>query len=322
MIPRSLETVQLRLAAPHDDERIVEIANCREGHSVPLNVVRYRAECAEESREHPSERYVAMKDGQLVGFGTFHWAWWTGDPGIYAATVFVDPAVKRQGIGTHLFHRLRERLHLRGAYRLTDWVWENASSGRSFAAKLGLQETGLIVQDYLLKISEAEVSAAFPLKERFSRDGLRIAPLSELPREDPAFLRALQRLWTDAGEEPASPEERENAFDAWQQQTMQAAGLSPETHWIALEGELPVGTTFLRQLSADAYENDYTGVAISHCGRGIATALKLHAIRWAQQQGVTWFLTNSEINNHAMIAIHLRFGYRPGGRKVEVAGNL
>ncbi|MCW3051318.1 MAG: hypothetical protein JWN14_488 [Chthonomonadales bacterium] len=317
-----LETVELRLAVPQDDERIVEIANSRESNSIPLAVERYRAEYSEEDQEHPGERYVAVQDGRIVGYGSFHWAWWTGDPGIYAATVCVDPSRRRQGIGIHLFHRLRERLQLRGAYRLTDWVGEDASDGRGFAAHLGFQETGQIVQDYLLKISEAEVSAVFPLKERLSRDGLRIASLSELPHEDPTFLRALQRLWTDSGDEPASPEERENAFDSWQQQTMHAAGLSPETHWIAMEGEHPVGTTFLKQVSADAYENDYTGVALSHRGRGIATALKLHAIEWAQQQGVTWFLTNSEINNHAMIAIHLRLGYRPGNRRVEVAGNL
>jgi len=307
---------------PDNDERIVEIANCQAGHSVPLTAARYRAECAEENPEHPGERHVAMKGGQIVGYGSFHWAWWTGDPGIYAATIGVDPAWRRQGIGTQLFHRLRERLRMRDARRLTDWVWENASGGRGFAAHLGFQETGLIIQDYLLDIQEAEVSALFPLKERLSREGLRIAPLSELPREGPTFLRALQRLWTDAGEEPASLEERENAFDAWKQQTMHAAGLSPDTHWIAMEGERPIGTTFLKQLSADAYENDYTGVAMSHRGRGIATALKLHAIEWAQQQGVRWFLTNSEINNHAMIAIHLRLGYQPGSRRVEIAGDL
>lgn len=320
-MPPCLETLELRLAVPHDDERIVEIANSRESESVPLTVERYRAEYAEESLEHPGERYVAMQDGRIIGYGSFHWAWWTGDPGIYAATACVDPAGRRQGIGTRLFHCLRERLQLRGAYRLTDWVGET-SAGRSFATRLGFQETGQIVQDYLLKIPEAEVSALYAMKERLSREGVRIAPLSELPRKDPVFLRALQRLWTDAEEEPASPEERETAFDAWQQQMMHAAGLSPETHWIAMEGEHPVGTTFLKQLSADAYENDYTGVAIAHRGRGIATALKLHAIEWAQQQGVTWFLTNSEINNHAMIAIHLRLGYRPGGRRAEIAGNL
>jgi hypothetical protein len=57
--------------------------------------------------------------------------------------------------------------------------------------------------------------------------------------------------------------------------------MSAETHWVALNGERPVGMTFLKRLSEDAAENDYTCVAATHRSRGIATALKLRTIAWA-----------------------------------------
>jgi GNAT superfamily N-acetyltransferase len=113
-----------------------------------------------------------------------------------------------------------------------------------------------------------------------------------------------------------------DSFPSWQQEVLHAAGLSPETHWLALEGDRPVGMTFLKRLSDEAAENDYTGVASTHRGRGIASALKAHAIAWARQQGVHWFYTSSEIGNTRMIAINQRLGYQPGVRRLEVAQDL
>ena len=77
--------------------------------------------------------------------------------------------------------------------------------------------------------------------------------------------------------------------------------------------------TFLKRLSDDAAENDYTGVASTYRGRGIARALKLRAIAWARQRGVRWFYTSSEIGNARMIAVNRRLGYEPGVRRLEVA---
>src|SRR5207302_4822019 len=118
------------------------------------------------------------------------------------------------------------------------------------------------------------------------------------------FLRALQRLWADSGEEPPDPEPLRPSFPSWQQGVLHASGLSPETHWVALDGDRPVGMTFLKRLSEDAAENDYTGVASTHRGRGIAPALKLRAIAWARQHGVSWVYTSSEVGNTRMIAIN------------------
>ena len=61
------------------------------------------------------------------------------------------------------------------------------------------------------------------------------------------------------------------------------------------------------------------GVAATHRGRGIATALKRRAIAWARQDGVSWFYTSSEMGNARMIAINRRLGYQPGVRRLEVA---
>jgi GNAT superfamily N-acetyltransferase len=76
--------------------------------------------------------------------------------------------------------------------------------------------------------------------------------------------------------------------------------------------------SFLKRLSDDAAENDFTGVAPDYRGRGIATALKRQAIAWAQGNGVRWFYTSSEVGNAPMIAINRRLGYQPGVRRRQI----
>ena len=270
---------------------------------------------------------MAVAGDRVAGVGSFDTAWWTGQPGIYAVDVRVDPGHARQGIGTRLYDALRSRLLQQGAARLTGWVRADTADGRCFAVKLGFRETGQVVQEYRLEVAAADTRTFDGIEERLGAEGLRIASLADLGTEDTAFLQALQRLWADSGDEPPDPDGLRRSFDSWRRSVVDGAGLSPETHWVALDGDAaasrrPVGMTFLKQLSDDAFENDYTGVASTHRGRGIATALKLRALSWARGRGVRWFHTSSEVSNMAMIRINTRLGYRSGARRLEVGRDL
>jgi GNAT superfamily N-acetyltransferase len=320
--PSASETLTLRPRAAGDDARIVEIYNRQEGDSLPLTLARFRAERAEQTADHSGEEWVALNRDQLAGVGSFSPAWWTGEPGIYAVEIRVDCSRWRQGIGTQLYDRLRSRLVPRAATRLVSWVRADGDHARRFAARHGFQETGKVIQEYRLSIPEAKTDDPEGVEERLRREGLRIASLAELGREDELFLGTLQAVWADSGEEPPDPERLRDSFPTWRREVLQGAGLSPETHWVALDEDRPVGMTFLKRLSEDAAENDYTGVASTHRGRGIAPALKLRAIAWARQHEVSWFFTSSEVGNTRMIAINRRLGYQPGVQRLEVARDL
>jgi GNAT superfamily N-acetyltransferase len=319
---RDQGSLTLRPRVPGDDAGIVEIYTRQEADSEPLTIALYRAEQAEKVADRQGEQWVAVETSRVVGVGSLAPAWWTGRPGIYAVHIRIDQNHWRRGIGTRLYGLLRSRLIALGATRLVSWVRVDAANGRRFAARHGFRETGEVVEQYRLHVPEANAEAYGGLEERLRRGGLRIASLAELGTEDELFLRALQRLWASSGDEPPDPERLRGSFPAWRREVLQAAGLSPETHWVALDGERPVGMTFLKQLSEDAAENDYTGVAPTHRGRGIAPALKLRAIAWARQHGVRWFYTSSEIGNTRMIAINRRLGYQPGVRRLEVSRDL
>jgi GNAT superfamily N-acetyltransferase len=199
------------------------------------------------------------------------------------------------------------------------WLRADTSQGRRFAETLGFRETGQVIEECRLHIADVPQKRLAQFESGSQPVGVRIAALVDLPFHDESFLSPLQYLWADSGGEPPDPDRLRESLATWREQVLEAPGLSPETHWIALAGDRPVGMTFLKRLTHDAAENDYTAVAPSHRGRGIGLALKLHAIAWARENGVAWFYTSSEIGNGPMLAINARLGYRPTVRRIEVA---
>lgn len=322
MLKQDLQSLEYRPAVADDDARIFMIHNLHERSALPLTVERLQSEYAGKHGEDRSGRYVATLEGNVVGYANFRRAWWTGQPTIYAVDLRVDPLYLHRGIGTGLFAWMHSQLLLRGATRLLAWIDAEGTQVQRFATRSGFRETGQVVQEYYLTVADADTHCVAELEALLQTEGLRILSLSELGRTGLLFLRSLQRLWAEAGDETADSDQFHSSFETWQRQVLQAPGLSPETHWVALEGEHPIGMTFLNRLSDDAFENDYTAVASTHRGQGVATALKLHAIAWAQQQEVRAFYTSSEIGNTAMIAVNKRLGYRPGVLRKEVACDL
>ena len=57
--------------------------------------------------------------------------------------------------------------------------------------------------------------------------------------------------------------------------------------------------------------NQTTGVLPAYRGRGIASALKAHSIRWAQDIGAETIRTYNHSANVAMLAINRKLGYMP-----------
>jgi GNAT superfamily N-acetyltransferase len=316
----SADDVEVRLAVAEDEDAIARLHQAQEPDAQPLII--NSAEWEGESASSPRGRFVAATDGDLVGTVEWYPAWWTGEDSIYMVMVRVDESHGRRGIGNRLFERMRSGLLACGATRLLAWIREDSVAGRSFAARLGFEEMGEVMQDYRLHLPEADTSQYAAREQRLASAGIRIAALADLPRQEESFLRALQRLWADSGDTPPDPERLRESFPTWKKQVLDDVGLSPQTHWVALEGERPVGMTFLKRLSEDGFENDYTGVASTHRGRGIGAALKLRSILWGQQQGARWFYTSSEVDREAILHLNTVLGYVAGAKRLLIALDL
>jgi GNAT superfamily N-acetyltransferase len=89
-------------------------------------------------------------------------------------------------------------------------------------------------------------------------------------------------------------------------------GFMADAYWVALDGDEYVGMSNLwRNLSDPQKLNTgLTGVRRSHRRRGIATALKVRGIKFAQAHGKTAIETGNEEHN-PMYQLNLQLGFQP-----------
>lgn len=303
----------IRPCAAEDAPAMADLYNRQEAGSGPRGTQDFLHGAA--GQDGGDERWVATDEGRVVGYATQEPAWWTGRHDIHAIEVRVERDRWGCGVGTSLFTALLSQSLAVGATRLLAWIQADLAEARRFAGRHGFEPTGQTVEEYRLYVPEARDQYASDIAARLQGEGIRIVALADIG-EDESFLRALQSLWMmdDGSNVPT--------FETWRSRVLEGAGCSPRTHWVAMDGKRPVGTTFLKRLGTDSAENDYTAVAPSHRGRGLAYALKLQAIAWGREHGMNWFYTSSLIENTPMIAINRRLGYRAGVRRQEVARDL
>jgi GNAT superfamily N-acetyltransferase len=304
-----------------DTSSIVALYNSQEHDHLPQSVSRYEAEHPLTKVDEQREQWVAIYRGVWAGYCSFYPAWWTGDPNTYSVEIRVDDHFSRQGIGTRLFEQMLSRLRVQKADRLLCWLREDTPSGLTFAKRWGFSETGQRMQDYLLSVPDVALEPLMVAEKRLAQEGIALMTLAEAEHWGEPFLRHLYDLCNPV-EESEAEESLRTSFELWQEQTLKAEGVMPEAYWVAVEGAMPVGVTFLKLSGAENAENDYTAVAPAYQGRGIATALKGKAIAWAQNAGVLWFHTSCEVENAPMIGINTRLGYRPGAMRREVVYDI
>ncbi|MFD0786289.1 GNAT family N-acetyltransferase, partial [Micromonospora azadirachtae] len=77
-------------------------------------------------------------------------------------------------------------------------------------------------------------------------------------------------------------------------------------------GSPPCGLTIVTpQSDGGDWYTVYTGVAVDHRGRGVATALKAAALREAHRRGATAVSTHNDDGNEAILRTNRTFGMQP-----------
>ena len=107
------------------------------------------------------------------------------------------------------------------------------------------------------------------------------------------------------------------AYPLWRSWLLDDPHFLPDAHFIALKGDEIAGVSQLYgSARAGALQVGLTGVTAAYRRRGIAFALKLEAIRYAQSRGYRTIRANNHVVNHAMLEINARLGFKPEPARV------
>ena len=258
------------------------------------------------------ERVVAELDGRAIGTASFGETMWTPMPNKFWLYIQVHPDHQRQGVGTEIYDHIVETLSAKEPKILDSWTREDKTEAIGFLRKRGYEQV-MRGQNSRITLSEFDPTKWDDVVQRVRDSGIRIVPLEELKEKDPDWRKKLYELdWLLSLDVPEVDEPKKREFEVYCRQTFDKPTFFPEAFFVALDGDDYVGVSMLELDLADPskLQTDLTGVIRSHRRRGIATALKVHALSKAKTTDARFVDTDNEENN-PMYTLNVKLGFEP-----------
>jgi GNAT superfamily N-acetyltransferase len=262
--------------------------------------------------QHLFHRYVAERQGQVVAIGAYGHTPWSHQPDKFFVHLMVHPNVQNRGIGSAFYNYINNRLTRLRPAKLVAHTRENRPQAIHFLETRGFRQ---VMREEMSRLDSARFD-----KTRFSEkvarvcaSGIQIKTLAELMVEDPAWKQKTYDLeWECLQDVPSVDGFTRRSLETFEKQTLENPSLLPDAWFVAVDGDSYVGLSVLwRNLATDqVLQTGLTGVVPSHRRRGIATAMKVQAIQYAQAHGNAAIDTENEENN-PMFQLNLALGFKP-----------
>jgi len=302
--------VAIREFRPEDYPGITEVCNL-----VDPDYPSTEAELREEDRtwdrgKFVQVRYVAEEadTGKAVALAEYNHQPWSFDPRRFSIWIGVRPDCQGRGVGGALYDRVVEDLRSRGANALRSWAREDRAESVRFLEKRGFRELERAWE------SRLDMKAFDPARfaDRAAVPaGIEVVSLAEELARDPEVFRRVHAFGAVAGVDvprldPYTPPE----YETWRR-NLNGPWFLPEAFFLAKDGDAIVGQSDLGRSEAepDLMYTGFTGVLREYRGRGIAWALKLHALAWAKARGYREVRTWNSTRNAPMLGINVALGF-------------
>lgn len=255
-------------------------------------------------------QYVAehAETGEILGYGSIEQTIFLPQ---YRLFLFIEPRWLRAGVGDLLFNRLMEDLREAGAITVWHRNYAQFTETFDFFAERGFAETRR-VWDLRLKVAEVDLSAFEPVVEQVAAQGITITTFAEERERDAESLGKLHEFLNlvkadDPQRQPFTPVPMESVARWFEKHYVLA-----DACFIAKHGDRYVGFTDLNHIEPipGGIMHGFTGVAREYRRQGVATALKLRAIRYAQAHGYQTIRAFNLPVHAAMLALNEKLGFR------------
>lgn len=268
-----------------------------------------------DDKEQPPQlvlrRFVAEVDEQIVGFGSFAHNEKSYHRQRFWVHLDVLPDWRQRGIGTQLYDHLLAIMQAEySANELHTDTTDSRNHSVRFLEKRGFREDKREPKSRL-DLAEFDWSRFQGLDAKIAAIGIKIRALSDLMRDDSNALYKVYELHQRLVRDVPGPAPRTKVdFDSWKDgYSSTNPYYLPEANFMALHDGAYIGLTSLWGLKSD--EKLYTGmsgVKREYRRKGLATALKLRSIAFAQAQGTRTLLTSNNSAN-PMLQLNLKLGF-------------
>jgi GNAT superfamily N-acetyltransferase len=275
----------------------------------PRTVAEWQHEDSTRDPQYISQRLIAEVDGQPIGYGLWAHMPWMFHPQKFMVSVDIDPIFHGHGYGKALYDRILAELQPHDPVLLRGVVNEAQERGVRFLIDRGFREEQRIAESRL-DTTTFDWTPFADVEAGVLAQGIAIRTLADL-EADPDRYRKLYDLITLVERDIPSPEPIQSMpFDQWMRGRISSPNLIPDAYFVALDGERYVGMSTL--WNAQGNPHLWTGLTGTHPdyrGRKIALALKLRAIRYAQDHDRRYIWTDNASTNRPMLLINERLGF-------------
>jgi len=298
--------------APADYETWVAGSNrCYPDYPWTVKEMRHQDDSFDRSRFFKL-RLVAEQDGVLVGGvdaahkpSRFH-------PDRYGFDLWVVPEARRHGHGTALYDAAIAALRERNALAATGGIKESMTDGLAFFTKRGWNE---VKRDWesRLRVAGFDFAKFASADARIAKEGIRISTLTEELAKDPAAeTKAYELVQEVRVDVPAVDAATEETMEEWRDHWVKAPSFIADAFFVAIDrdGRWLGMSNVERSLEDPTFAwQGLTGVRRDARGRGVAMALKLRTVRYAQGMGVDHIKTWNDQKNRPMLSINEAMGF-------------
>ena len=256
------------------------------------------------------KRWVVVKDGDVVGFGSYGQNIFEYHPHRFNVNIEVSPNYQRQGFGAALYDRIMADLQPFDPHVLRADAFTNLPQGFPFLKKRGFYEAFRETPVHL-DITSFDPSPYADLEAKLHEKGVVIKTLREM-ESDPDRDRKIHALYWEAFEdvpqEDFQVEKRD--FDDWVKWGLNDPTILPDAYFIAVRGDEYVGLRELgKRPDGNALLGGLLGVRRAYRKQGIGLAMQLRGIAYAREHGYPELKTCTAVHNFPMQALFNKLGY-------------
>jgi mycothiol synthase len=255
------------------------------------------------------KRWVAAKDGRVVGFASYSQSPWNYPPESFYVNVEVHPDYQRQGIGSALYDRLMNEVQTFNPPALRADAFTNLPQGFIFLQKRGFYEAFRETPVHL-DVTAFDPGPYTGLEPKLKAEGIVIKTFREL-KPDPDRDREIYELMCAVDQD--LPHEGDNYaepnFDEWVGWELNAPSVLQDACFIAKRGNEYIGMRDLSSYSDDALLGGLLGVRREYRRHGVGLAMQLRGIAYAREHGYRLLKTCTAVQNLPMQALFNKLGY-------------